>query len=130
HVRRRRRHGPRRHPPWPSRALARPSRARALHRRQRALRHRQRRTPTVIDPTPHRARAGARPWLAHRSKLRFPAVDFELTEAQRLIVATAREFTERRIRPLAAEIDREERFPAELVLGLAELGMMGVNVPA
>lgn len=56
-------------------------------------------------------------------------MDFELTESQRLIQSTARDFAQRRIAPLAAEIDREERFPTELLKGLAELGLMGVNIP-
>lgn len=54
---------------------------------------------------------------------------FDLTESQKLVQNTAREFAERRIRPQAAEIDREGRFPADLLKGLAELGLMGVNIP-
>lgn len=54
---------------------------------------------------------------------------FDLTESQKLIQTTARDFAERRILPQAAEIDRDERFPTELLKGLAELGLMGVNVP-
>jgi alkylation response protein AidB-like acyl-CoA dehydrogenase len=57
-------------------------------------------------------------------------MDLDLTETQALIVRTARDYAERAIRPLAAELDREERFPHELVKGLADLGLMGVNVPA
>ncbi|MCA9634236.1 MAG: acyl-CoA dehydrogenase family protein [Myxococcales bacterium] len=52
----------------------------------------------------------------------------ELTETQALIQNTAREFATREIRPKAAELDRTERFPEELVRGLAELGLLGVNV--
>lgn len=54
---------------------------------------------------------------------------FDLTESQELIQTTARDFAERRIRPQAAEIDQKERFPKELLKGLAELGLMGVNIP-
>ncbi len=57
-------------------------------------------------------------------------MDLELTETQALVVRTAREYAERVIRPAAAELDREERFPREILAGLAELGLMGVNVPA
>jgi alkylation response protein AidB-like acyl-CoA dehydrogenase len=57
-------------------------------------------------------------------------VDLELSETQALVVQTAREFAERVIRPVAAELDREERFPAEIVAQLADLGLMGVNVPS
>lgn len=54
---------------------------------------------------------------------------FELNETQSLIQQTARDFAQRRIMPEAARIDREERFPRELLKELAELGLMGVNVP-
>jgi alkylation response protein AidB-like acyl-CoA dehydrogenase len=37
---------------------------------------------------------------------------------------------ERSIKPLAAELDRTERFPFETLKGLADLGLMGVNLPA
>jgi len=57
-------------------------------------------------------------------------MDLDLTETQELIVRTARDYAERVIRPVAAELDREERFPSDILKGLAELGLMGVNVPA
>jgi alkylation response protein AidB-like acyl-CoA dehydrogenase len=57
-------------------------------------------------------------------------MDLDLTETQELIVRTARDYAERVIRPVAGELDREERFPREILKGLAELGLMGVNVPA
>src|SRR6516162_5242560 len=57
-------------------------------------------------------------------------MDLALTDTQQLVLKTARDYAERVIRPVAAQLDREERFPAELVRGLAELGLMGVNVPA
>ena len=57
-------------------------------------------------------------------------MDFELNETQALVRRTAREFTEQRIVPVAAELDEQSRFPTEILAGLAELGMMGVNLPA
>lgn len=57
-------------------------------------------------------------------------MDLELTETQQMIARTARDFAERAVKPIAAEIDRTERFPIENIRGLAELGLMGVNVPA
>jgi len=57
-------------------------------------------------------------------------MDPELTETQQLILKTARDYAERVIRPVAADLDRDARFPLEIVKGLAELGLMGVNVPA
>jgi butyryl-CoA dehydrogenase len=57
-------------------------------------------------------------------------VDFDLTEEQRAIQALARELAETRIVPNAPDWDREHRFPDELYPTLAELGLMGVCVPA
>jgi alkylation response protein AidB-like acyl-CoA dehydrogenase len=57
-------------------------------------------------------------------------VNLDLTETQELIVRTARDYADRVIRPAAAELDRQERFPLEILKGLAELGLMGVNVPS
>ncbi|HYG70481.1 MAG TPA: acyl-CoA dehydrogenase family protein, partial [Anaeromyxobacteraceae bacterium] len=55
---------------------------------------------------------------------------FEPTEAQAAVAATARAFARERIAPVAAENDRQGRFPADLVRGLGELGLLAVNVPA
>lgn len=55
-------------------------------------------------------------------------MQLELTETQALVQKTARDYGERVIRPIAAELDREERFPADLIRGLSELGLLGVNV--
>ena len=52
-----------------------------------------------------------------------------LTEEQELIQATAREFAESEIRPIAAEIDRDCRFPHETAKKMGELGLMGIAVP-
>ncbi|MSP23808.1 MAG: acyl-CoA dehydrogenase [Myxococcales bacterium] len=57
-------------------------------------------------------------------------MDFELTETQHLIVTTARDYVERAVRPAAALLDRQARFPSAELAGLAALGMMGVNIPA
>jgi alkylation response protein AidB-like acyl-CoA dehydrogenase len=57
-------------------------------------------------------------------------MDLDVTETQALVQKTARDFAERHIRPVAADLDRDARFPAELLKGLADLGLMGVNVPA
>jgi alkylation response protein AidB-like acyl-CoA dehydrogenase len=56
-------------------------------------------------------------------------VDFDLTEEQELVRATVREFANERVAPLAGELDRESRFPYELVAELSELGLMGMTVP-
>src|SRR5881296_3959393 len=51
------------------------------------------------------------------------------TEEQQMIQAMAREFAETAIKPIAAEIDREARFPHETVKRMGELGLMGVAIP-
>lgn len=56
-------------------------------------------------------------------------MNLDLTETQAMVQATARDFATRVIAPQAAAIDREERFPLEILKGLADLGLMGVNVP-
>jgi alkylation response protein AidB-like acyl-CoA dehydrogenase len=56
-------------------------------------------------------------------------LNFELTQEQQLVRDTVRKFAESRIAPVAAELDREHRFPYDLVAQLAELGLMGMTVP-
>jgi alkylation response protein AidB-like acyl-CoA dehydrogenase len=52
-----------------------------------------------------------------------------LTDTQKLVRDTARAFARDVIAPRAEEIDVEARIPMEILSGLAELGLMGVNVP-
>lgn len=56
-------------------------------------------------------------------------MDFTLSEAERLVRDTAREFAEKELKPVAAELDRQHRFPEKPLRRLAELGMMGMTVP-
>jgi short-chain 2-methylacyl-CoA dehydrogenase len=56
-------------------------------------------------------------------------VDLDLTNEHELVRATVREFAESRVAPVAEQLDREARFPYELVADLAELGLMGMPVP-
>jgi short-chain 2-methylacyl-CoA dehydrogenase len=56
-------------------------------------------------------------------------VDFDLSEEHELLRATVREFAERRIAPVAEELDRDHRFPYDLIAGLAELGLLGIPIP-
>jgi len=55
-------------------------------------------------------------------------VNFEPTEEQQLLRSTVREFAETRVAPVAEELDREARFPYELVTEMAELGLMGIPI--
>ena len=57
-------------------------------------------------------------------------VSFELTEEQQLIQQTARDFATRELAPRAAERDRQGIFPTAELHKLAELGLMGINIPA
>jgi alkylation response protein AidB-like acyl-CoA dehydrogenase len=56
-------------------------------------------------------------------------VDFDLSDEHDLLRKTVREFAEERIAPVAEELDREHRFPYEIVSQLAELGLMGIPIP-
>jgi short-chain 2-methylacyl-CoA dehydrogenase len=56
-------------------------------------------------------------------------LNFDLTDEQQLVRRTVREFAEERVAPVAAELDREQRFPYELVAEMAELGLMGMTIP-
>ncbi len=57
-------------------------------------------------------------------------MDFRLTEEQELIRKNIREFAEKHIEPIAAEIDENSRHPAELFRKLGEGGWMGIPLPA
>jgi butyryl-CoA dehydrogenase len=52
-------------------------------------------------------------------------IDFELTDEQRLIQETAREFTDKEIVPVARENDRNEHFDTDLVKKLGDMGYLG-----
>jgi short/branched chain acyl-CoA dehydrogenase len=56
-------------------------------------------------------------------------VNFDLSPEHELVRTTVREFAEERVAPVAEELDREHRFPYELVRELAELGLMGMPIP-
>jgi butyryl-CoA dehydrogenase len=56
-------------------------------------------------------------------------MDFDLTEEQRLIRDTARDFAAREIAPKAAELDKSGRWPSEIIKKMAELGFMGMAIP-
>ncbi len=54
---------------------------------------------------------------------------FELSDEERMIQQTAREFADGEIAPVAAENDAKERFPEDIIKKLGELGFMGMLVP-
>src|SRR5919198_6003946 len=56
-------------------------------------------------------------------------MDFELTQEQRLLRDTVREFARQEVAPVAEELDRTKSFPYDLVKRLGELGLMGIPFP-
>jgi short-chain 2-methylacyl-CoA dehydrogenase len=56
-------------------------------------------------------------------------VHFDLTDEQRAIQRLVRDFAQGEVKPLAEELDREKRFPYEIVAKLGELGLMGIPYP-
>lgn len=67
---------------------------------------------------------GLAAWLAYPSP-----VQFELDDVQRHIQTMTQDFAAKEVRPLADAIDKQSRYPAELVKRLAELGLLGMMVP-
>ena len=56
-------------------------------------------------------------------------MDFDLSPDHELIRRTVRDFAEQEVGPVAEELDREKRFPYEIVAKLGELGLMGIPFP-
>jgi alkylation response protein AidB-like acyl-CoA dehydrogenase len=56
-------------------------------------------------------------------------VNLDLGPEHELVRDTVRRFALERVAPVAEELDREKRFPYELVAELAELGLMGMTIP-
>lgn len=54
---------------------------------------------------------------------------FQFTEDQKSIQEAIRDFAEKEIRPRANEVDRTGRFPGETIAMLAQMGVMGLNIP-
>jgi short-chain 2-methylacyl-CoA dehydrogenase len=56
-------------------------------------------------------------------------MDFELSDEQRLLRDTVREFARHEVAPIAEELDREKRFPYEIVERMGTPGLMGIPFP-
>ncbi|HEX5820448.1 MAG TPA: acyl-CoA dehydrogenase family protein, partial [Solirubrobacterales bacterium] len=56
-------------------------------------------------------------------------MDFDLTDEQRLLRDTVRDFANQEVKPVAEELDRTKSFPYELVAKMGELGLMGIPFP-
>jgi alkylation response protein AidB-like acyl-CoA dehydrogenase len=67
--------------------------------------------------------------MKHRPDSITAPMDFDLTDEQEAIRRLVREFAEGEVRPVAEELDREKRFPYEIVAKLGDLGLMGIPFP-
>ncbi|MFC1918689.1 acyl-CoA dehydrogenase [Chloroflexota bacterium] len=56
-------------------------------------------------------------------------MDFSLTEEQKMLKAMVRDFAEKELEPVAAQMDEEASFPTEQIKKITELGLNGVNFP-
>ncbi len=56
-------------------------------------------------------------------------MDFVLSKEQEMARQLFRDFAEKEVKPLAQEVDEEERFPAETVAKMQEFGFMGIPFP-
>jgi short/branched chain acyl-CoA dehydrogenase len=56
-------------------------------------------------------------------------LNFDLAPEHELVRSTVRDFAQQKVGPVAEELDRESRFPYDLVAHMAELGLMGMTIP-
>lgn len=56
-------------------------------------------------------------------------MDFSLTKTEMLFLQMIREFAEKEVKPLAAEVDEQECFPIDTVKKMSKLGIMGIPIP-
>jgi alkylation response protein AidB-like acyl-CoA dehydrogenase len=81
-----------------------------------------------------RPRAGldgpfSRSVLAVTTRVDSPSALTELAEDERLLLASVREFAAARVRPIVREMDERAAIPSELIKGLFDLGVMGIEIP-
>jgi len=57
-------------------------------------------------------------------------MDFFLTEEQKMVQQMARDFAEKELKPRAAEVDSTRRLSLSVLKAMADLGMMGMNIPS
>lgn len=56
-------------------------------------------------------------------------MDFDLTDEQKMLKKTVRDFAEKEIKPTRAEFDENEEYPIDILRRLGEMGIMGMAVP-
>src|SRR4029077_9526691 len=60
---------------------------------------------------------------------RLRPMDFDLTDEQRLIQDTVRNFVDERVLPNAVQNDIDHRLDMDAIAGMAELGLLGIVIP-
>ena len=58
------------------------------------------------------------------------SMKFELTDEQKMIQKMVREFAEKEIDPIAADLDQKEEYPHDILKKMAQLGLLGIIIPA
>ncbi len=56
-------------------------------------------------------------------------MDFQLTEEQKMLQTTVRDFAQRELEPIAERIDADEEYPFDNIKKLAQLGITGITIP-
>ncbi|MDO4393659.1 MAG: acyl-CoA dehydrogenase [Bacillota bacterium] len=56
-------------------------------------------------------------------------MNFQLNEEEQFVIKTIRDFADNQVKPIAAEIDENHRFPEETVKKMSEIGIMGIPFP-
>ncbi|MCK4367080.1 MAG: acyl-CoA dehydrogenase family protein, partial [Thermoplasmata archaeon] len=56
-------------------------------------------------------------------------MDFDLTDEQKMLKKTVRDFAEKEIKPTRADYDEKAEYPIEILRRLGEMGIMGMAVP-
>src|SRR5260221_13026945 len=67
--------------------------------------------------------------IASRYATGRPQMNFDLQPEHELLRDTVRQFALEKVAPVAEELDREKRFPYELVSEMSDLGLMGMTIP-
>jgi len=56
-------------------------------------------------------------------------MQLELNEQQKMIQKMVREFAEKEVAPIAAELDEKEEYPTKTLEKMAKLGLLGIIIP-
>src|SRR5260370_2418641 len=67
--------------------------------------------------------------MCHCASIFDTPMDFSLTDQQKLIRDTVRQFMATEVGPLVKELEREEKFPLDLMRKIAEMGCCGMLMP-